>query len=277
MTMNMERISRALELAVKQREARATSPGATPPSQPPDDTAAEDGARTATFRAPIAPLDTAALEREHILPPNAGGAHGSTYKLLRTQVLRRLDPLGANTLAMLSPSAEAGKTLTAIILAIAIAAEHGRTALLVDMDLRSPSVHRRLGFEPLLGIEDCLQSDRPVQDAIVRVAGYERLAVLPARAAVEHSSELLTSQRAASLVAELRARYSNRIILFDLPPVLQADDALAFSKTVQAGLMVVGEGRTQRNDLLRSMELLRAMTIVGTVLNGSREPMRASY
>ncbi len=269
----MERISRALELAVRQRESlTAASAGPAEPAQP-----ADDNTRTATYRAPIVQLDPDVLEREHILPPNAGGEHGGVYKLLRTQVLRRLDQLQANTLAVLSPSVEAGKTLTAINLAIAIAAEHGRTALLVDMDLRNPSVHRRLGIEPTLGIEDCLQSDRPVQDAILRVVGYERLAVLPARAVVEHSSELLTSQRASNLVAELRARYANRIILFDLPPVLQADDALAFSKTVQAGLMVVGESRTQRKDLLRGMELLRDLTIVGTVLNGSREPLRTPY
>jgi Mrp family chromosome partitioning ATPase len=267
--MSMERISRALELAVRQREARAADP--VEPQAP------DDNSRTATFRAPMVDLDAARLEREHILPPSAGGEHGAAYKLLRTQVLRRLDQLQANTLAVLSPTAAAGKTLTAINLAIAIAAEHGRTALLVDMDLRNPSVHRRFGIEPGLGIEDCLQSERPVQDAILRVAGYERLALLPARAAVEHSSELLTSQRAARLVAELRARYANRIILFDLPPVLQADDALAFSKTVQAGLMVVGEGRTQRKELLQGMELLRDLTIVGTVLNGSREPVRAAY
>ncbi|MEJ0099930.1 MAG: CpsD/CapB family tyrosine-protein kinase [Pseudomonadota bacterium] len=223
-------------------------------------------------------LDTDALEREHILPPSAGGEprHG-VQNCCAPRCCVRLDQLGANTLAVLSPSAAAGKTLTAINLAIAIAAEHGRTALLVDMDLRNPSVHRRLGLEPMLGIEDCLQSDRPVQDAILRVAGYERLAVLPSRAAVEHSSELLTSERASRLVAELRARYANRIILFDLPPVLQADDALAFSKTVQAGLMVVGEGRTQRKELLQGMELLRDLTIVGTVLNGSREPSRSTY
>lgn len=266
--MGMERISRALELAARQRETRTAAEAAPP---------VEDAARTATFRAPIVEFDAAVLEREHVLPPSAGGEQGGPYKLLRTQVLRRLDQLQANTLAVLSPTAEAGKTLTAINLAIAIAAEHGRTALLVDMDLRNPSVHRRLGFEPALGIEDCLQSGRPVQDAILRVAGYERLAVLPARAAVEHSSELLTSDRAANLVAELRARYANRIILFDLPPVLQADDALAFSKTVQAGLMVVGEGRTQRKELQQGMQLLRDLTIVGTVLNGSREPARAGY
>jgi protein-tyrosine kinase len=268
--MSMERISRALELAVKQRESRNAAPE-------PAQASTDDSARTATFRAPMVELDPRTLEREHVLPQNAGGAHGSAYKLLRTQVLRRLDQLQANTLAVLSPTAAAGKTLTAINLAIAIAAEHGRTALLVDMDLRNPSVHRRLGIDPILGIEDCLQTDRPVQDAILRVAGYERLAVLPARGAVEHSSELLTSQRASHLVAELRARYANRIILFDLPPVLLADDALAFSKTVQAGLMVVGEGRTQRRELLQGMELLRDLTIVGTVLNGSREPARAAY
>ena len=118
---------------------------------------------------------------------------------------------------------------------------------------------------------------RPVQEAIIRLKGYDRLALLPARTAVEHSSELLTSERAAQLAAELRARYANRVIIFDLPPVLQADDALAFSRSVQAGLMVVGSGRTHRNDLVRSMELLRDLTLVGTVLNGAREPATAPY
>jgi Mrp family chromosome partitioning ATPase len=278
--MSMERISKALDLAARQREARTTAPGNAIPgqmSQKHPDSGQDDHSRTATFFAPLVALDERALEREHILPPNAGGPNGSAYKLLRTQVLKRLDELKANTLAVLSPTASAGKTLTAINLAIAIAAEHGRTALLVDLDLRNPSIHTRFGFEPALGVEDCLNDDRPVQDAIVRVAGYERLALLPARSAVEHSSEMLSSERATRLVAELRARYANRIILFDMPPVLQADDALAFSRTVQAGLMVVGEGRTQRDDLARSVELLRDLTLVGTVLNGSREPAVPAY
>lgn len=274
----MERISRALELAARQREARLSAVPPVEARERVQPASSEDqSAQTATMHAPIVELDQAVLEREHILPPSAGGANGTAYKLLRTQVLRRLDQLQANTLAVLSPSAAAGKTLTAINLAIAIAADHNRTALLVDLDLRNPSMHRRLGIEPALGIEDCLQDERPVQEAIVRVVGYERLALLPARAPVEHSSELLTSERAAQLVAELRARYSNRVIIFDLPPVLQTDDALAFSRSVQAGLMVVGEGRTQRDELVRSMGLLRDLVIVGSVLNGSREPVPAPY
>ncbi len=276
--MSMERISRAMELAAKQREARlAAVPQAESREQVASEAFEDQAAQTMTFLAPIMQLDEARLEREHILPPSAGGVNGGAYKLLRTQVLRRLDQLQANTLAVLSPAASAGKTLTAINLAIAIAADHRRTALIVDLDLRNPSVHRRLGFEPALGIEDCLQDGRPVQEAIVRVVGYERLAVLPARTTVEHSSELLTSERAARLVAELRARYTDRVIIFDLPPVLLTDDALAFSRSVQAGLMVVGEGRTQRNELMRSMALLKDLTIVGSVLNGSHEPVDAPY
>ena len=69
---------------------------------------------------------------------------------------------------------------------------------------------------------------------------------------------------------ELRNRYSNRIMIFDLPPVLEADDALAFSRVVQAGLVVVTDGQTQKTALRRTMEMLGELPIVGTVLNGER-------
>ena len=84
-----------------------------------------------------------------------------------------------------------------------------------------------------------------------------------------NSSEALASPRARDVVAELRARYPDKILLFDLPPVLGADDALAFAPLVQCGLMVVAEGSTRREDLLRCMELLRKTPMIGTVLNRS--------
>jgi len=69
------------------------------------------------------------------------------------------------------------------------------------------------------------------------------------------------------VVAELRARYPERIIIFDLPPVLVADDALSFIPLVECGLVVAAEGRTRRNDLVRTIELLSKLPLVGTVLN----------
>jgi Mrp family chromosome partitioning ATPase len=121
-----------------------------------------------------------------------------------------------------------------------------------------------------VGIDDCLQSGRAVQHALVKLVGYDRLTLLPARSPLEMSSELLADDRASTLIDELRTRYSNRILVFDVPPVLHSDDALTLVRNVQAGLMVVREGHTRREDVTRSMQLLKDLTIVGTVLNASR-------
>jgi protein-tyrosine kinase len=231
----------------------------------------------ANVRSPQIELSEAMRERERILPPGSSGPLGGPYKMLRTQVMKRMDQLQANSLAVISAASGAGKTLTAINLAIAIASDAGRTVLLVDFDLRNPTVHRRFGHEPQIGIEECLSAGRPIHEAMFKVAGYERLTVLAARAPIANSSELLRSQHAIDAMNEMRMRYANRVLIFDLPPVLQADDALAFSKYVQAGLLVVGEGRTKRDDVTRTLELLHELPIVGTVLNGSRDASLFHY
>ncbi len=104
----------------------------------------------------------------------------------------------------------------------------------------------------------------------MKIAGYERLTLLPARSRVEQSSELLTAKRVGEIVTEMRTRYTNRVLVFDLPPVLQADDALAFSQHIQAALLVVSERFTKREDVIRTLELLRDTPVIGTVLNQSR-------
>ena len=94
---------------------------------------------------------------------------------------------------------------------------------------------------------------------------------MPARDTLANSSEMLAGTRAREIVSELRARYAERIVLFDLPPVLNADDALAFAPLIECGLVVAAEGRTRRNDLLRTIELLHKIPLVGTVLNRSSD------
>ena len=286
----MERISRALELARAQRDARSSDAQLDP--QRTADVKFETKAsvveqihdatkssldRTTAHQLPTIQLDPVHQERERIVAPGCVGAMGAPYKMLRTQVLKRMDQLGSNTLAVLSGTSGAGKTLTAINLAIAISADPGRTALLVDFDLRNPCIARRLGFVPEVGVEECLANGRSVHEAMVKIEGYDRLRVLPARERVAQSSELLHSRRTVDIFMELRARYANRVLVFDLPPVLQADDALAFSKLVQAGLVVVGERRSRREDITRTIELLHELPIVGTVLNGSRDDSRMVY
>jgi Mrp family chromosome partitioning ATPase len=249
----MENIVKALDRVRAQRRSTSPQPVAAAVSSPP---------RTLE-------LDPAQRERERILRPDVEGAQGGAYRLLRTQVLRRLDPLQANAIGVFSPGEADGRTLTAINLAIAIAACADRNALLVDLDLRRPAVRQRFGFDLPVGIEHCLQKGTPVHEALVRVAHYERLRLLPATAPVGSSSELLGSAACGRLLEELRSRYANRIVIVDLPPVLHADDALAVSRHLQAGLVVVTEGRTRREDLVRTMRLLVDLPIVGVLLNGA--------
>src|ERR1700761_6826408 len=83
-----------------------------------------DGGDTFTSLTRVMEIDLALLDRQRILPAGAGGRYGPPYKLLRTQMLRRLDQLNANTFAVIGGASGAGKTLTAINLAIAIAADH---------------------------------------------------------------------------------------------------------------------------------------------------------
>jgi Mrp family chromosome partitioning ATPase len=265
----MDAIIRNIDPARLERERRPDSDsGGIHASVPPTGTTGFSD--TFLFMHRMITLDEAQRERERILPPGATGPTGGPYKLLRTQVLQRLSQLSANSVAVLSASSGEGKTLTAINLAIAVAADIGHTALLVDLDLRHPSIARRLGFQPTTGIEDCLQGRRPVFEPMVKIEGYERLTVLPARAGIGQSSELLATQRTAELMQELRARYHNRVIIFDLPPVLEADDALTFSRQVQCGLFVVAEGRSEREAITRSLALLEKLPIIGTVLNRSQ-------
>jgi len=267
---------KTIEFMRAQREGRVAAFAGSAEEKHPA-TADREFTDTLTFRSPVMEVDATFLQEQRILPPGAGGPLGTVYKMLRSQVLRRMEQLNANSLAVMSPTAGDGKTLTAINLAIAIAAESTRTVLLVDFDLRNPGIHRRFNIQPTLGVEQALDQHRPVQEAMLKLKGYDRLTILPAVNRVEQSSELLSGQTVAALVAELRSRYANRVLIFDLPPVLQADDALAFSKHVQAGLVVVNEGVTKREDVVQTLQLLQDTKIVGTVLNGSREKQRNYY
>ena len=139
--------------------------------------------------------------------------------------------------------------------------------LLVDLDFTHPTIATRFGLSPEFGSDDAMMGAAKLEDCLYHPEGFDRLVLMPARATLADSSEILAGPRSRQLVTELRARYPERILVFDLPPVLTADDALAFSPQVDCGLIVAAEGRTRRNNLVRTVELLAKVPLVGTVLN----------
>jgi protein-tyrosine kinase len=290
----MERLKKALELARAERESNLRGLSVEPVPHapvtieaqvlevPPPAAGAGAGAngQESTVVLPHSrtiEVDPELLRRNGVLPPDLVGPAGHAFKMLRTQVLQRLRSRGWNTLAVVSPTPDDGKTFTAINLAIAIAADTNHTTLLVDFDLRNPSVHKRFGIQPDIGVDQCLLGEALIPDVLVNPQGYRKLLLLPARDPVANSSDLLSSEHTRELIKEVKARYPNRIVLFDLPPVLGADDALAFAPQVDAALVVVGEERTRREDLLRCFEILHDVPVLGTVLNGSRTDASLAY
>jgi capsular exopolysaccharide synthesis family protein len=193
-----------------------------------------------------------------------------SYRLLRTRILQRMRQNNWTTLGVTSPNPGAGKSLTALNLSIAIALEPNYSALLVDADLRRPTIHRFLGIKPEHGLGEYLSSDISIDQLLLNF-GIEDLAVLPCPEHLSGSSELLTTPKMVSFVDELKARYPSQVMVFDLPPVLVGDDVVAFSSHLDAVLVVVEDGVTQAPELARTVELLEGTSVIGCILNKSED------
>jgi len=194
-----------------------------------------------------------------------------SYRMLRTRVLQTMRNNGWTSVAVTGPATGCGKTLTAINLAVSLAMEVSNTVLLVDLDLRRPAIHKYFGYEPELGLSDYLTKDIPLHQLLF-TPGIDRLVVLPGRSALPNSAEMLRSPRMIALVNELKTRYPDRLIVFDLPPILAADDTLSFSPYTDCFLMVAESGGTKKDDLQKAYSILKNTPLVGTVLNKSDAP-----
>jgi protein-tyrosine kinase len=195
------------------------------------------------------------------------GAVIEGYKLLRTHLLQRTRAGGKNTLMITGPQSGEGKTLTAINLAISIAQEVDQTVLLVDADLRSPSVHRYFGIPSRKGLVDHLTAGVPISDLLIQPEGMTKLVLLPGGRPTAQAAELISSPLMADLVQDLKHYYPNRYVLFDLPPLLTLADSLAFAPLVDGIIVVVEAGRTSREDIERCKEMLKKFNLLGFVLN----------
>ena len=259
----MERFKKPLQLAGHERPAATDAHEALPHF-------AEGRVEFTQTR--VIDVPQATLERTRVLTSGTPPGITSAYKLLRTQVLQRLQARSWQTLAIVSPAAGEGKTLTAINLAIALAGSRTHTALLVDLDWHWPSVHRYFDFEPMSDVYDYLLGSAPLSETLVS-PGVPRFTVLPCKQPVPEASEYLGGL--GPFVKELKNRYANRIVLFDLPPLLATDDALSFLPFVDGVLLVVEEGRTKRADVERSLDLIGQDRLVGSVINKSGRPQTA--
>jgi non-specific protein-tyrosine kinase len=198
------------------------------------------------------------------------------YKVLRTRLQHLTRSRGWRTVMITSPEEGEGKTLTAVNLALTFAKAFNQTVMLVDADLRRPGVHRLMGLENRPGLVDHLVEDRPLKDFIVW-PGIEQMTVIPAGRPVANSAELLGSARMRAVVADLKSRYEDRTILFDVGPVLVGADAMALAAHVDGYVLVVAERQSRMRSVQKAVGMLPREKFLGYVLNRQENPKATGY
>lgn len=209
-------------------------------------------------------------ENHKILCPSSDPALVVAYKILRTRLLQRCNQNGWQSIGITSAGQGEGKSLTAINLAISLAQEFNHTVMLVDLDLANPSICKYLDITPQKTLLDYLQGDVELSATLIN-PGITGLVVLPATGDTAHSSEILSTPVVVRMAEELKSRYPNRIVLYDLPATMKADDALLFSPCIDAYLLVVKAGETRLEQVRQTTTLLQQTPCIGTVLNFNDE------
>ena len=221
-------------------------------------------------------LDPSALMKNRCVCLEQDAAELDFYKVLRTQILHLMKPKGWRTVMITSIQPGEGKTLTAINLALTFAKTYQQTILLVDCDFRQQKIYRYLGLNSDKGIVDYLVNGISLKDLIIW-PGVEKLTVISGGRTINESAELLESPRMKQLVVEMKNRYDDRFVLFDVPPLLSGADALTFSPLVDAIVVVVEEGRTSIKEVEKAVALIPKEKFLGFVLNRARIPKKSYY
>jgi protein-tyrosine kinase len=221
-------------------------------------------------------LNSTHLENNRIISHLNHNANASIFDSLRTQILQKMEENNWQTIAIVSPTPESGKTLVSINLAMSIARQPQKTVVLADFDLRKPKVASYLGVNLDKSLNDYLENKIQLQDALFN-PGIQRMVVLPTVHSVADASETLASSKVADLIAELKARYESRIIIFDLPPILNVDDAMVLLPQVDCVLMVIANGVSTEAEIEDSLHLLPKENVVGIVYNMADSEAKAYY
>lgn len=198
------------------------------------------------------------------------------YRIIKTKILEKTREEGLNTILITSAFRGEGKSLTAANLAISLAKEVSHTVLLVDADLKNPSLQQLFGIKIKMGLSDYLLSKIPLSDLFIN-PGINKLLLLPGHHIIENSAEVAGAPQMERLVQNLKERYPERYVIFDSSPLIETADALILSKYVDGVILVIEAGKTQKSQIEKALRLLENRNLIGLVLNKGEIPERRKY
>ena len=219
-------------------------------------------------------LDFRALRQNGMITPdNMSSALSNEFRGIKRKLLQRVrDPktrAAVNNLVMITSSLPGeGKTFTSINLAMSLAAERGLRVLLVDADVIRPSVGNMFVSPPSEGLTDLLSGKlKQVSDVLHHCVDIPNLSVIFAGNPKKNSAELISSGQMANLCRELSARYPDRVIVLDTPPVLASPEPAILATYVHQLIMVVSAAQTDRHELRKALEAVSSCQNVSLLFN----------
>lgn len=189
------------------------------------------------------------------------------FRFLRAQVTRPAVGSPPRSVLVTSALMGEGKTFVACNLAASISKSLEEYVLLIDADLRNPSVHKVFGIRSLReGLSTYLGKDQALA-SLLKKTNIDKLSILPAGNSADIPSELLSSERMKALIHEVKNRYADRFVIIDGPPLELTAEASVLANEVDAVILVVHHGKTPRDAAKRAVEKIRKDKLLGVVYN----------
>ncbi len=208
------------------------------------------------------------LEDNRIVAHQAGPLSGP-FEIMRTKMLLQMRANSWRRVVVTSPTSDCGKTTIAINLAFCLARQADLRVLLVDLDLRRPSVSPTLGVTRDLQLSRALAGGEPPEAHMMRIGA--NFAFATNKTPTGNPAELLQGVKAAEILDRIEAQYAPDIILFDMAPMLVADDTIGFLDQVDCALLVTAAERSTLDEIAKCEADLAARTnVMGVVLNKCR-------
>ena len=267
----MGKVSRALNKA-----ETGFTPGEAPFSS-------SDNEETPPVSAPAEPVRKSRLAVPVFIPQPAGSLENwderlrsaterlagtaESFRRLRTLIFHPETGSTARSIMILSAEPQEGKSFVCANLGVSIANDIDHNALLIDCDLRRPSLHNLFGMKCPKGLVDHLNNKEEVISSLIYATGHPKLSIIPAGLPPGNPSELVSFEKMSSVIKELTTRDEDRLIILDSPPFQAAAEALILSQLVDKIVLVVRWGKAGREGIKKMTDAVGRKKIVGVVFN----------
>lgn len=188
------------------------------------------------------------------------------FRIIRTKLFYSGQKAVPQSLLVTSAAPGEGKSFVAANLALTLARSIDQHVLLIDCDLRNPSIHRQFGLPDMAGLSDHLLRDVPLNQLLVKTE-VNKLTILPAGGKVDNPSELLSSNRMKILIEEVKSRYQDRLVIVDAPPPKLVSETYAIGSQMDGILIVISYGKTPKEMLSELLASIEKHKVLGVIVN----------